>query len=97
MRDQDTFGIALGYGHLSGGAMSNQNGTQYPSSASGTLTQLTPGAAAENFEMAIESTYLAQLTPWLAIQPDVQYIIHPGALQSSANALVLGLRATVTF
>jgi porin len=56
---------------------------------------------------AIELTYLAQLTPNWSLQPDVQYIIHPGAhapdpldpsvLSPIPNALVVGMRTYLKF
>lgn len=55
-------------------------------------------------EPIIEATYRARLTPWLKLQPDVQYVINPGAgiptPRSPAplkNALVAGVRVTVNF
>ena len=40
----------------------------------------------------IELTYSTQLTDWLRVQPDVQYVINPGADRSLDNALVIGIR-----
>jgi len=48
-------------------------------------------------EMVLETTYQAQITPWLSLQPDLQFVINPGANRSSPNALVLGARMAVTF
>jgi porin len=48
-------------------------------------------------ETAIELTYAAQLSGSFALQPDLQYIVHPGATRARKNALVLGLRAEVTY
>jgi len=50
-------------------------------------------------EQAIELSYRALLKPWLVFQPDFQYIVDPGALNSSkrGNATVLGFRTKVTF
>ncbi|HWL52222.1 MAG TPA: carbohydrate porin [Chthoniobacteraceae bacterium] len=48
-------------------------------------------------EMLVELTYHCQLTPRLALQPDVQWIIHPGATREFGNALAVGLRSTWTF
>jgi porin len=48
-------------------------------------------------------TYQTQVTPWLLVQPDVQYIINPGGHVLNAdssvrrNALVFGLRSAITF
>jgi carbohydrate-selective porin OprB len=36
-------------------------------------------------------------SPWLALQPDFQYIIHPGGLISRPNAVVIGLRSEIDF
>ncbi len=47
-------------------------------------------------ESTIELTYLAQLTAWLALQPDVQYVINPGGTSSARNALVPGLRIALS-
>ncbi len=47
--------------------------------------------AAVTGETAIELTYLAQLRDWLAVQPDVQYIIHPGGISRIGNAFVISL------
>ena len=48
-------------------------------------------------EQILELTYSAQLTPWLSIQPDVQYIIHPGASNALSDEWALGLRASIAF
>jgi len=47
-------------------------------------------------EVVLEATYIVQLVSWLAAQPDIQYVIHPGGLQAGRNALVLGLRLAMT-
>jgi porin len=47
-------------------------------------------------ETTMELTYLAQLASWLAVQPDVQYVIHPGGTQARRNAVVLGLRLALS-
>ena len=50
------------------------------------------GEPVEKRETALELTYRAQVTPWLAVQPDVQYVINPGVDPALKNALVVGLR-----
>ena len=47
-------------------------------------------------QTAVELTYLAQLGPWLAVQPDLQYVIAPGGIRGTPNALVLGLRVAAS-
>jgi porin len=57
------------------------------------------GAATMNdrdFEMTLEWTYGAKLVPGLTLQPDVQYVIHPGGHQAIPNALAIGLNFVVT-
>jgi porin len=51
---------------------------------------------ARSFEMTIEATYGFKPVPGLVLQPDVQYIIHPGGGSAIANALALGLNVVVT-
>jgi len=48
-------------------------------------------------EIAVELTYQIPLKPWLTIQPDIQWIYHPGGSRAIDNALVLGLRTRLTF
>ncbi|MEO6847158.1 MAG: carbohydrate porin, partial [Chthoniobacterales bacterium] len=62
-RKSDSLGVAMAYGQLSNGY---QN---YLSDAGFT----NPG-----YEIAVEFTYQAVITPWLSIQPDIQLILHPG-------------------
>jgi porin len=47
-------------------------------------------------ETAAELTYLAQLGAWLTVQPDVQYVIHPGGSRAARSALVPGLRIALS-
>jgi porin len=54
--------------------------------------QRAAGVATTAAEATLELTYLAQITPWLAVQGDVQYVIHPGAVRARRNAVVPGLR-----
>ena len=48
-------------------------------------------------ETAIELTYADKLGPHLTLQPDLQYIHRPSGDPAIKDALVLGLRAAVTF
>jgi porin len=55
-------------------------------------------------EPIIEATYRLELTPWFKLQPDLQYVINPGAGIPTPksptplkNALVIGARVTVNF
>ena len=48
-------------------------------------------------EMALELTYLAQITKSFAIQPDIQYVMNPNTDPSLRSALVFQLRFEVSF
>jgi carbohydrate-selective porin OprB len=38
-----------------------------------------------------------RITSWFALQPDVQYVVHPGGAREFANALVVGIRSAISF
>ncbi len=69
----------------------------------GTISPYYADAQAENGqgypteEWALELSYRIQFTPWLYIQPDLQWIIRPGGTGDTPNALVLGGEIGVTF
>jgi porin len=76
-------GLALAYGLLSNDAISS--------------TAQTQGTSLSQNTFDIEFTYQLQLTQWFTLQPDIQYVIHPGMTQTLGNALVVGLRTTIIF
>lgn len=57
--------------------------------------QRASGQPLQDFEMVLEWSYILQLTPWLQLQPDIQYVIKPGATGDIPNALVLGAQIAV--
>jgi porin len=68
-RDDDTFGIGMGYTNVSGGAAQLDAETGYYSHA------FYPVRGGETY---IEATYQYEVTPWWQVQPDLQYVFHPG-------------------
>jgi porin len=50
------------------------------------------GAEATSHESVWEATYRAHMAPWLSIQPNIQYVINPGADAQIKNSTVLGVR-----
>ena len=48
-------------------------------------------------ERVVELFYNAQLTPWLHVTPDVQWVANPGGDRSVSNAWVAGLRVQMEF
>lgn len=54
--------------------------------------QRAAGQPAAGAEVTVEATYLAQLAPWLAVQPDAQYVVSPGLSRATRNAFTAALR-----
>jgi len=50
-----------------------------------------------DYEGVIEASYRAQLTAWWTLQPDIQYVIHPGGSSEHDNALVFILMTSLRF
>ena len=48
------------------------------------------GNEPQNFEALFELNHWFQLSPWLTIVPDIQYILHPRGIKGVKNALVIG-------
>ena len=55
------------------------------------------GTPAQKSETAFELTYLAQMSKSVAVQPDLQYIVHPNTDPAIRNALAFLLRFEVSF
>jgi porin len=75
-RPQDELGLAVA---------AARNGSHYEAARAA-------GGVRAADETTLELTYLAQLNSWLAVQPDLQYVIHPGGTRGRRNAVVPGLR-----
>ena len=54
------------------------------------------GIAPSN-EYGIEMTYADAVTPWLSLQPDVQWVRHPGGDRDARSAVIVSLRTSVSF
>jgi porin len=97
-RPNDTLGLAVAYGRISPDAAASDN------EVNAITGQPMP---VRDFETAIELTYQWVLQDGWYIQPDIQYIIHPGgnipnplvpgATSAIPNALVLGTRVVAHF
>ncbi|MCC7262376.1 MAG: carbohydrate porin [Candidatus Latescibacteria bacterium] len=61
----------------------------------GDFKDANPGA--ERAETNIELSYRLQLMPWLAVQPDLQYILDPGTDPGCDNAAVFACRFETAF
>jgi porin len=59
--------------------------------------QQSQGPGHQTYEAVLELNYRYFVTPFFYIQPDVQYVIQPGATDTIENALVLGAQVSVNF
>ncbi|HAN56076.1 MAG TPA: carbohydrate porin [Betaproteobacteria bacterium] len=95
-RTYDTFGMGVGYAHVS-----KQAGALDQDTANFT-NSFNPVRHSETF---VEATYQYQAKPWLQVQPDIQFVFNPGAGladpnnpgQPIKNELVLGVRTNISF
>lgn len=53
--------------------------------------------SADSSETDVEATYRAQIKPWLALQPTLQYILNPNMDPAQKNAWVVGMRLEAVF
>ena len=95
-RTDDTFGIGVGEAHVSSQA------SAYDADNNAYNGTTSPVRSSEKF---VELTYQYQVTPWLQVQPDNQYVFNPGAgvvdpndaSRRLKNELVLGVRTNISF
>ena len=55
------------------------------------------GERSSGAEVSFELTYRAQLTDWLAVQPNLQYIAGPGGNAALRDAVLVGVRTQIGF
>lgn len=94
-RDNDVFGLGVSYLGISPAAR------RYSREL---VAETGSGQPYASNETVLEATYLYQVSPWLTLQPDLQFVINPGAgipsIYSTTplkNAIIGGVRATVIF
>jgi porin len=51
----------------------------------------------QKVETVLEAAYSFNVTTWLTITPDIQYIIRPSGMQSIDDALLAGVLVYLTF
>ncbi|PWU18534.1 MAG: hypothetical protein C5B48_14645 [Candidatus Rokuibacteriota bacterium] len=81
-RDKDILELAVAAAH---------NGDPYREQ------QRAMGEETNRSEVVLELTYLAQVTRWLQVQPDLQYVINPNTRPRVGNALVTLIRFQLSF
>jgi porin len=60
----------------------------------GGFSRALPG---QTYELTLEWSYAIKVTRWLAVQPDVQYVIRPSGRSGLGNALVIGGQLSLGF
>jgi porin len=88
-RDWDTFGVAGSYLEMSDDITRAQRD----------INAVIPGAAGVpvDYEAVLEVSYRAQLTAWWTLQPDFQWVMHPGGSSALDDAFVFSLFTTLRF
>lgn len=95
-RNDDTFAVGIGYAKVSGSQQALDRDT---ANLTGTFTPI------QHSETFVEATYQYQVRPWWQLQPDIQYVVNPGAgvanpndpTKRVGNELVVGLRTNILF
>jgi porin len=97
-RDDDTLGLAFSYLNIGKSTSDFDKDTNRFNATS---------APVRGYESMIELTYQAPITPWFTVQPDFQYIMHPGGnvedptnaagTKAVEDAAIIGVRGIVTF
>jgi porin len=97
-RELDLLGVAASYGRIGDTARGLDRDEIRFTGTGGTI---------RDYEAVLEITYEARITPWWSLQPDLQLIAHPGGhvappfpgsqARPIPNALILGLRSSITF
>jgi len=96
-RPDDAFGAAFAYARISDDARALDRD----------LAAIMPGRPTRDYEAVVELTYQAQILPGWSVQPDFQYIFHPGGhvtdpritagLTAIRDSAVFGLRTTINY
>ncbi|EIK93625.1 carbohydrate-selective porin OprB [Pseudomonas sp. M47T1] len=92
-RPDDAIGLAYGRAVLNPHTRDNQIAAASTAAAADDISNLDSG------EQLIELSYTAQVTKWLTVRPDVQYIKEPGAFYgvNTQNALMAGVQIKAAF
>ncbi|HEY3920218.1 MAG TPA: carbohydrate porin, partial [Stellaceae bacterium] len=94
-RDDDTFGIGIGFAHVS------RRAADLDADTANFTGVFNPARTSETF---IETTYSYAVAPWMQVQPDFQYVFNPGGGLANAagtgkigNEAVIGIRTNILF
>ena len=87
-RGADIFAIGASYARVSDSRRVAQADANFFGATSAPLP---------DYELGVEATYQIALAPWWKLQPDFQYISHPGGSGAIADAVVVGVRTQISF
>lgn len=82
-RDEDTLGLGVSYLSVSDDVA--------------TAERLVGSTVLSDYELAMETVYDFAVTPALNLQPNLQWIRHPGGSDALTDAWVFGMRANIRF
>jgi porin len=83
-RPNDTIGLAIGR-------------SDYNSRAAEAIELANPGVAVPRVEYPLELFYKFHVRPGWDMQPDFQYIVHPGGYVNVPPVVILGIRTNLEF
>ncbi|MEM9590485.1 MAG: carbohydrate porin, partial [Pseudomonadota bacterium] len=96
-RPDDVLAFGVGYSDVSGDLSAMDRATRRETGINVPI---------QSGETSLELTYIAQITPWWSLQPDLQYIINPGGnvadpdgdpTKAVEDSFLIGLRTDITF
>jgi porin len=96
-RPDDSFGLAIAYSQISDSVSAAEQDAVYYTDVQRPI---------QDYEAALELTYQAQIVPGWTVQPDFQYIFHPGGHIANPfnptgaaipNAAIIGVRTTINY
>ncbi len=90
-------GIGLAMSAPFRGRDNDEIGLALASARNRTSYTIETGMPVARGEATLECTYLAPITSHLAIQPDLQYVIHPDSRRTTKNALVAFVQFEISF
>ena len=98
------FGVYIGAGLVATGALPGRPDDQLGIAAAMARNgshflagQLAAGQPVDATETAIELSYQSQVTSWLTVQPDLQYVLHPNTNPRVRNTTVVQLELEMKF
>ncbi len=97
-RPRDTLGASFQWIEMSGAfTRTEEIALEQGQSLPITIDGFGPAYGPQNTEQTVELTYIIHVFRGVTLQPDVQYIIRPGATTNTPDAAVLGFRTNVNF